>query len=212
MKAFIRTLCVSMLLICAEFAVADEPNGNSAPEPEIPLSTIVTTSPQKGLLHSRDIFTSKSDPVAASSLGYFRQIQQAIHNGASNVFLVEATSIQNAIRASARIVTGSRGARTVASVDEPNPPRGQKWLVVYLGAGPSEPTWWTVERINVAGKLIRVSYRRSSPMGATRDVNPYYYWIPVGDLETGSYQLELYDASENVVTLMRRVEVEEGSK
>ena len=42
------------------------------------------------------------------------------------------------------------------------------------------------------------------------DLHQYFAWAPLGDLEAGIYSLELIDASEAEVTLMRRVVVTNG--
>jgi len=175
----------------------------------IPLSSVVTTGSQKGMKRATKVF--QLDDGKRDNKAYYNsieQIEQGTRSGASNVFLVDATTIQDAIWASTRIILGSDSARIPAPVNTPNPVRGSHWLVAYLGTAPSTPTWWTVERITVSGKTIRLTYRESPPTGATRDAESYYYWAPLGPLAAGIYDLELFDAGRNMVSLMRKVEVE----
>jgi hypothetical protein len=159
------------------------------------------------MLHSTDIFPSKPVPNSDTSRGYFRRIQQVIH-GASNVFLVEADNVHEAVRASSSVILSAQSVRIPVRIDAEHAARDNYWLVAYIGAGPSEPTWWTIERVTAKGNTIRIAYRESPPAATTQDVHMYYYWIPIGRLESGVYKLELYDAARRLVTLMRRVEVE----
>jgi hypothetical protein len=175
----------------------------------IPLSSVVTTGSQKGMKRATKVFQlddgKRDNKAYYNSIG---QIEKGTRSGASNVFLVDATTIQDAIWASTRIILGSDSARIPAPVNTSNPVRGSHWLVSYLGTGPSIPTWWTVESISVSGKTIRVTYRESPPTGATRDAELYYCWAPLGQLAPGIYDLELFDAGRNIVSLMRKVEVD----
>lgn len=174
----------------------------------IPLASILTTSPQEGMLQAREVFRGQSkNRKNVVTSRYLEKILQGTKGGASNVFLVDATNVSDAVKASSRVIVGSRSANTSAPVNTPNPIRGNYWLVAYLGSGPSSPTWWTVEKVGRSGSQVRVTYRRSQPSAATSDVHEYYYWVPLGALDLGIHELELYDAERKVVSLMRRVEV-----
>jgi hypothetical protein len=80
-------------------------------------------------------------------------------------------------------------------------------MVAYLGMGPSSPTWWTLERVAMNGNRIRLTFRESKPALMSADIHLYYYWVPLKGIEPGRYQLELYDAENEIVSLMRSVEV-----
>ncbi len=175
----------------------------------VPLSSVVTTGPQKGMEPANNVFRQedgKRDNKAYYN--YIGKIEQNTHSGASNAFLIDATTVQDAVRASTRILLGSRAARTPAAVNTVHPIRGSHWLVAYLGTGPSDPTWWTVESIKVKDKTIRLAFRESPPTGATRDGLLYYYWAPLGTLNPGTYDIELFDLDRTTISLMRKVEVE----
>jgi len=54
-----------------------------------------------------------------------------------------------------------------------------------------------------------VSYNQPTANIVTRDVWRFYYWVPLGTLDPGDYQLEFYNTKEKAVTLSRRVTVEQ---
>jgi hypothetical protein len=131
-----------------------------------------------------------------------------ITSNASNVFLVDAANEYDAINASASVLFGPFSADTAATVNAPDPKPGSHWFVVYLGAGPSTPTWFLVESATVQGNTIRLIYSKAAAATQiTADIRRYYFWIPLGKLEPGTYIVELYDSNVNAVTLSRRVYV-----
>lgn len=170
----------------------------------IPLSEIVTTSPQEGLKAVQDIMQQKGN--AQSGNEYLRKLLAGT-NGSSNVFLVDATSIYDALAASFSILVGARSAETPAPVNTAEPKRGSHWLVAYLGSGHSSPSRWTIERVTVDTNKLVLTYRKSSPAPASEDSRQYYYWIPLGKLNPGVYEVQLFDADKEAVILMRRVDV-----
>ena len=170
----------------------------------IPLSEILTTSPQKGLQHLRDAWQRKNNEQGAEV--FLRQLHD-VSNGSSNAFLVDATNMADALSASFSILAGSRSADTPAPVNTSNPKRGSHWLVAYLGTGPSNPTWWVIEGVAVGNGKVVLSYRKSKPAPATDDVHRYYYWIPLGKLDAGTYEVQLFDVERGAITLMRRIDV-----
>ncbi|RIK82768.1 MAG: hypothetical protein DCC67_06790 [Planctomycetota bacterium] len=199
-----RTVGSTLAIVALASAWMDQCNAQSSGESramgEIPLSVVVTTSRQDGLKYAREAL-AKDNP-------YLRQILENARGGASNAFLVDATTVDDAVRASAGVFVALRAADTPAPVNVTKPIRGSHWLVAYLGSGPSTPTWWTIAGASVEGKTIRLTYRQSPPVPATSDVQHYYYWLPLGKLDPETYEVELFDADEKAVTLMRRVKVE----
>jgi len=172
---------------------------------EIPLTDIVSTVRQEGLQRidsGRRIVDGKTvEQDYAAALDALARV----HSGASNAFIVDASIIGDAIKATKHILAGSRLAdKPVPSL---NVETGNNWLAVYLGCGHSEPRRWVVEGATVSGNTIRLTYRQPQAKVQTMDVVPYYYWVPIGVLDEGAYTLELYDDDLKAVTLMRRVEV-----
>ena len=129
-------------------------------------------------------------------------------NGASNVFLVHGNDIEEAIWPSYQVICEGYGAETAHSPDDSISP---VWLVAYLGKHLINPEEWEVESVTVEGRQIRLKYGR--PNGkewrpSVQWLSPYYYWAPLPKLAPGVYSVELYDASEKAITLLRRVKVE----
>ena len=177
-------------------------------EVEIPLSSILTTSPQRGMLRTRDAFPQQSsDRNNKEANGYLWRILRETNGAVSNAFLVDATNASDAISASFSALFGSGGVEIPIPVNKPDPKRGQYWLVVYLGSGPSNPVSWTVENVVVDQNAVKLRYRTPKPQPATDDVRRYYYWVPLGTLDAGPHEIQLWNADKGVMTLMRRVEV-----
>ena len=192
-------LFVLLILAVAAAAVASQTAGR-----EIPLSDIVSTVRQEGLQYIGSGRRQVAGKVVEEDYASAMEEIMRSRGGASNAFLVDASTIGDAVKATARIVAGYRSA------DNPVPfsnVSGSNWLVVYLGCGHSQPTKWVVDRLTVDGNTVRLIYRKPQAKFQTTDVVFYYYWIPVGGLDNGTYDLRLYDADLKVVTLMRRVEV-----
>jgi hypothetical protein len=172
---------------------------------EIPITDIVSTVGQEKLQHvdsGRQIVDGKT-----VEQDYAKAIEalERDRGGASSIFLVDAANLSDAIKATQRVLVGFRSA------DKPVPSfnveTGNNWLAVYLGCGHSNPRKWIVESALVNGSTIRLTYRHPKTGFQTADVVHYYYWVPIGALDDGAYNLELYDSDLKGVTLMRRVEV-----
>lgn len=175
----------------------------------IPLAEMLTTSGQSGLKQVREVF--RDEEPNKSTNGYLRKIFEA-SPGASSVFLVDAETLPEAISASASVFVGARLAGSPVPVNKQNATRGNLWLVAHLGTAPSDPMRWVVESVGVDGDKIRLTYREPQSLIGTADSYPYFYWVPLGRLAAGAYEVELFDAGENAVTLMRRVKVEPTKK
>jgi hypothetical protein len=80
--------------------------------------------------------------------------------------------------------------------------------VAYLGNAHSDPLRWIVEGAAMDRGKIRLTYREPQSFIGTADSYPYFYWVPLGKVPPGVYQVELFDSGEKAVTLMRRVRVE----
>lgn len=168
---------------------------------EIPLSKVVSTSGQQDLKH---VFRELETITVRGARNALDEVRRS-PNGASNVFLVDAGNFAESLIATNDLVVGGRSAEKPVSHRDPS---GMYWCVVYLGIGPSSPTWWTVEDFVVVGGTIRLTYHRETPSMITADLHPYWYWIPVGAIEPGRYTLELFDTTTQDATLTRRVRVE----
>lgn len=166
---------------------------------KVPLSSIYSTSRQKGLKVVDQGVGDEAFPVEMREL-----YQAATRMGASNVFLVCADDIAGAVGATWKVFTGG------SPVDTPvrhgrNVKSNSHWLVAYMGVAGSDPPEWLVRSAQVKANQVRLSY---TEVGAeTTDAHPYLVWIPLDNLEPGSYVVELYDEGGKHVTLSRQVKV-----
>lgn len=202
MKHVLWMVGIAGCLLMTAYVKAEESQDPKVEEARtIPLTEIVTTSPQKGLRNIDDVLGP------AEAYNTFMARFRNVTDGSSNAFLVDAIELRDALNASSRVLFGSRSADTPAPVNTPNAVRGRLWLVAYLGSGPSNPTWWTIESVRVAKGKVVLNYHRPKPQPATADVWRYLYWIPLGNLQPASYEVQLIDADTNALTLLRRVEI-----
>jgi hypothetical protein len=177
---------------------------------EIPLSSITSTSHQSGLQQPEQAHLGDSEATKAGKPSYYlEQIYIKTSGvGASNVFLVDAPDFREAVSATSRVLIGASAADRPATLNEPNPPRGNYWLVAYLGVASSTPPQWLVDSATVESTKIRFAYHHRDSGAVTMDIHQYLYWVPLKTLPPGTYQLELFDTGTSAVTLSRRVVVE----
>jgi len=194
------------LLVFAHSMADESRDQNIKAERVITLSEIVSTSIQRELKNASVKF--RDDGVFEQSYGYLLQkIVLGSKSGASNLFLVAAANVDDAIRASSEVLLGGAVVSPPATVNNPKPLRGSHWLVAYLGVGHSSPPGCVIKAVSVNGSRIRIAYQYTHPNTVTKDIHPYYYWVPVGKLSDGLFKLELYDTELKEITLMRLVEV-----
>lgn len=196
-----RLFALLALFLCSSISYAEEPV-------KIPLSSIMTTSPQKGMLHIRELLSQQpSNQITKSAQGYLTQIVQANRGGASNVFLVDAGNAPSAIAASFNVFVGPWAANKPAYENSPDPNRGLHWLVAYLGLGDPHTATWEIDEVRREGNLITLSYHKKPKPEDSDEDHRYYFWAPIANLSPGSYEVKLEDADLHTTTLMRRVEV-----
>jgi hypothetical protein len=177
---------------------------------EIPLSSVATTSSQFGREQMSIAYRDEGGQRKYTNKygGYLAQILETISgHGASNVFLADAPDIDGAVGAAAGSIIGGRSADRPIPLNQSNRPTGNYWLVAYLGVGSSSGPAFIVDKATVQGAKIRLSYHNPKLTTATADIVPYLYWVPLGKLADGTYDLELYDSGRDLLTLMRRVVV-----
>ena len=124
-------------------------------------------------------------------------------HGPRNMFLVRGFDVTEAIKTTRVIyVSGWSG--------DPPPDTGQNyWLVVYLGTSQSGPCKWTFKSCTVKGNLIEFVYKtyEDPPEGTIHpnDLKQYFFWVPLPELDKGSYELKLVDEKRGT-KLIRYVE------
>lgn len=176
----------------------------------IPLATILSTSGQGGLQPVSDGYqmVDGARQFIAPTGEAFERLREATKGGvAANIFLVDAFNDIEAILISKDGFLGYRSLSSPVILNDPRPSTDNYWLVVYLGIAGSSPVRWQVDSVVVNSQSIRFNYHRD-PRGVTSlDIHDYFYWVPVGKLANGVYNLEMFDTSLKAVTLMRRVEI-----
>jgi hypothetical protein len=137
------------------------------------------------------------------------KIRRDFTSGLTNVFLVRGKDINEAVRAASSAMVGfsGGGGYPVAPKEGEWPPATesrQLWLVAYLGAGHSGTNASVpIQSVEREGKTIRLAYCYRS--NQNKDMMPYIFWVPLGEMEKGTYTLELFDTDKKEVTLLRRV-------
>jgi hypothetical protein len=194
------------VFLLASFVLAESPTENKD-KVIIPLSSIVTTSPQKGMLHLGELLAQASDQVAKSTRGYQTQNYQANKGGASNVFMVDAGDAASAIVASYSVFVGPWSANTPAYENKPDPNRGSHWMVAYLGWGDNHSPTYEVDEVRRQGNVVTLKYRTKPLPEDSDQEHQYFFWVPLGKLDPGSYEVKLEDGDSNTTKLTRRVEI-----
>ena len=127
--------------------------------------------------------------------------------GASNLFLSTAKDVNEAISMALRFPEQSEVLL---------PKQGDKsqiWMIVFMGSTSSVPPHWTIERVEYNQSKIRVTYSVESRLGArTRDLHPYFYWIPLQGIQYGKYDLLLRDSATKEIVLSRKVWIKESER
>lgn len=189
----------SLLTAMSAFATAPVPKEDVR---RIPLESIYGTSAQNGAKQLNSAFTTKdginryTEPYGAD----LADIRRKTHSHASNVLLVRGEDITEAVKAAHPFLAGGFGSE---------PKSKELWMVAYLGMTSSCPPIWLAEYAEVREKTIRLTYYMNDPDTRTHDRFHYFFWVPLGKLQPGTYILELFDAHTKEVTLLRRVRVDQ---
>lgn len=169
---------------------------------EIQLSEIHATVPSEGMQAANS--TQKVGGKYIHQDGdAIRELQKTYRSGASHVLLARGDNLRDAINATIRAAGLLRADRPVTKPNAET--RGNYWLVAYLGLGTFDSL--TVKSVTVEENTIRLAYTERQSKNPVLMGYQYFYWIPVGKLDAGDYELELFDSGRKKVTLMRLVEV-----
>ena len=172
---------------------------------------VYSTSPEEGLKKQVLAVFMRTDgkrdiPVYPYSF-HLKMIQmEAGGMGASNVAIVNGDNITDAIKATRWLFTGGMTADKPGHTDE-----GKKsnnfWLVAYLGTGWSTPPKWRYDSTVVEGKSIEFRFKSSKANLISGDSILYFYWVPLGPMNPGTFELSLVDTDRGRATLVRSVEI-----
>ena len=172
----------------------------------IELDWAYSTGPQEGFQRAYSARVVDGKLVDSEYGRDLREIQRW-KGGASNAFLVEASTILEAMRGSRSVLVGYRSAERAVTVHPQVKKPGEYWLVIFLGIAHSSPPKWIVEGVAVDKNRVQLSYREPKVNFRSADAHMYYFWIPLGKLDAGVYNVGMYDSGLKAVTFMRRVEV-----
>jgi hypothetical protein len=191
------TLCAAACALAAGCA-------GERPEPKekaeaIPLKSIYVTFDQEG---AKKVRRGGNEAPSAD----YRIIDQKLTCGASNIFLVRGKDIAAAGAAARQVLVGGDWADVPASTEEV--PSKSYWLVAFLGIAGSDPPCWQVKPAEKRGKVIRLPVTKPKRDESTKDSHKYLVWVPLGELEAGTYTLELFDAAKKEPYLSRRISVQ----
>ncbi len=200
-RSILALVAALALIALTSYAIIIPVNGKAR---EIPLAAIYTTSGQEGTkplnrsAHRRpDGSLEFVEPYGAA----LNQIYVELNSGLSNVFLVRARDINEAVSATACPTD------VVHSEPEDQVRPSAIWLVAYFGTTGSPPGGWSVQSVVMKRKTIRVNFlERASKL---KNLQPYFVWVPLDKLQPNStYTLELFDVDRGDVTLSRRVRLQ----
>jgi len=198
-----------VLVIVARYVSGAEPKSVS-----IALSSILSTSGQPELKTVTPAFriVDGKQEFTPTSGALKQRLESAKGQAASSVFLVDAPDEAAAITVSTRVFARYKSADYPATLDQPKPPRGNHWLVVFTGIAGSGPVRWIVDSVTIANGNVRFNYHKNQSGFSTDDIRYYYFWVPLGKLDDRAYELELYETNLKAITLMRRVDVSRRSQ
>jgi hypothetical protein len=199
-------ICVAGLGAIVFLALSYQMCSAQAPkEISIPLSAIYGTCRQQEMKQVSGSFryeggSKKYDEAFGSDWVAIKKESQAT---VRNIFLVQGNSIGEAVKASRLVFLEGESADRVA--------RGNKeasaaiWLVCYIGKSGSG-RGWDVRSVKRAGNTIRLEFA-AIPASTAQIVVDHYYWVPLGELSSGKYWLELYDMDRKDIPIARLVRV-----
>jgi hypothetical protein len=194
---FVRSVHVS--------SISDSPQ--NAAEPKIARDRV----PRGGKrLPDTEVWTARRMRHAGESREIDSQLRELSRvmplHGASNVFLARASTIQDAVRATLRAWDKAHDVdQPVAATSDAK--SDQFWLVVHLGVRHSSPPAWRARHVDIVDSQVRFVADPIHTDEITKDLHPYLYWVPLGPLKPGRYELEVMDGSFEQPTLIRHVEV-----
>jgi hypothetical protein len=172
---------------------------------KIPLEEIYATTTHEGMKWA---WQRVNGAANAKTQEYVSALISYRKFGGSSIFLVRGSSFGEALKATHRVFYSGAGVDRPASADQLSRSR-HLWLVVYFGHAQSGPQEWSIRPPEIEGHDIRVSFEQyDGSDGRTADIYGYVFWIPLGELQPGTYKLTLIDFKDKEIALMRRTVVD----
>ena len=143
--------------------------------------------------------------VDAKSLAQVEEAAKRV--GTNNVFLTEGKDIGAAVFQTRYALGGGSDSGTELHFTAKNKD-SQAWAGIYLGNASSSPPYYRIDSAEIDQNVIRVVYSKPKNFVFSADTVPYLIWLPLGNLKSGKYRLELLDGDRSdELALSRRVEV-----
>jgi hypothetical protein len=171
----------------------------------IDLASAYSTVEMKPLKHaSRD-----PDRVVRECLSEVHSAAQRA--GLSCAFLVAGDDFGDAVLASRRVFGG--GLRADEVVRSEYRKGDDIWVCAFLGNSSTTPPAFAVQRIEVAGPVVRVVFSKPRKLFNSCDFSPFVVWANLGKLPPGKYRVELVDGDQDdEVVVSRKVTVTAAEK
>jgi hypothetical protein len=210
--------CFAAALMSLLFVHAQQGNEKPEAKPDkvkqvsIPKDQIYTTSGEPGFKKQLvALFRRDKDGREKGEYPYSYDLKmiEKVGMGASNVFIVRGEEIKDAVSATRLVFDRGVGAEEPRKYDAEDQEIVSKryWLVIYLGTFGSEPPVWQFKSMSISDRTIEFAYSKIKPRIHTHDVWRYFYWIQLGQLRAGTYELRLVDSDKKRLSLIRYVDV-----
>jgi hypothetical protein len=191
----VRVLLPCLLLMGLAISSAALSCGTGTKEKfsDVPLASVFVTWPQKGLQYAD---YGDESGVDQELVRKFLELRPR----ASNLFLVKVKNRREAIEAGLSFL-GGRDLTLPTKED-----KYETWLVAFLGFSSSSPPRWNVEKVSASQTTIRIDVILDSrPLQRTRDLFPYFAFIPIKGLKPGTYHLDLRESPGMESMMTRKV-------
>ena len=178
------------------------------PKWSIDLSTVFSTFPEKPL-KGIPRFLPPAPNAEAPRVVYqqiINELEQLRYPG-TFLTLSRGDNLESAVFATREVRITGRSPEEAFSVDAKSPSKNY-WLAARLPDSTGND--WHPRAVTIRDRTIRFSYEYVPQRGAMGQiVRRNLYWVPLGTLEPGAYELETYDAADRVILAKRRVRVPE---
>jgi hypothetical protein len=86
------------------------------------------------------------------------------------------------------------------------------WAVVYAGSSHSSPRAIFLDRVTISPTSTEIRLLKPRPTGGTRDVHPYWFFIPLGRLPDGNYTVNVKRVNDNSLIATTTANLRQATK
>lgn len=168
----------------------------------IPLKEVYTNPQQDGLNNLKEL-----DERGKIQFNEFGKEKLDL----SNIFLIRAQNISQGVVSTYSVLTGKDGpafhvppkVKEGEKIMEKKGP-GDYWLVLYCGVT-GLPLEWSVKSVRRTDRIVEIRCHPREKNGVVQPVILHQFvWVPLGQLEEGTYTLRWIDDSNGELILSRR--------